>query len=346
MLDKQLAAFLEDGLSIHIATRNADLEPNGARVAAVKVEADGRTSSRTCPRSRPGTCWPISGERAGGAGVSAAPTTIVPARSRACSSDARDAAPGNEQSSCAASGSASATSSSTIGLPRAAARTLDDVARDGHPHARDGALRARRRARARERRCDEPHARVARLVLPGADSRHAVHLLARRHPQRRVSEPRGLRGPARTWRSRSSSSTRAGATSPRTRTALVRVIDPDTGQGWRAAAALRALRDVGPDLRAHGAAHRGHRVVLRAQGDLQAAGGRHLRGAGGRAGRRRVEAAVPATRSCPAARRPTRSSRCGRCRTCPRASSRPTRSNDCSTRFWPASTRSSASRTR
>lgn len=42
MLDKQLAAFLEEGLAMHLATRNADLEPNAARVTAVKVEADGR----------------------------------------------------------------------------------------------------------------------------------------------------------------------------------------------------------------------------------------------------------------------------------------------------------------
>lgn len=36
-----MASFLEEGLSIHIATRSGDLDPNGARVPAVKVEEDG-----------------------------------------------------------------------------------------------------------------------------------------------------------------------------------------------------------------------------------------------------------------------------------------------------------------
>src|ERR1044071_9849401 len=35
-----MAAFLEEGGPSHIATRSADLEPSGARVTAVKVEAD------------------------------------------------------------------------------------------------------------------------------------------------------------------------------------------------------------------------------------------------------------------------------------------------------------------
>jgi hypothetical protein len=42
MIDSQLAAFLQEGLGIHIATRNAGLEPNGSRALAVKVDADGR----------------------------------------------------------------------------------------------------------------------------------------------------------------------------------------------------------------------------------------------------------------------------------------------------------------
>ena len=41
MIDSELRAFLEGGLGIHIGTRTARLEPNGARVAAVKVENDG-----------------------------------------------------------------------------------------------------------------------------------------------------------------------------------------------------------------------------------------------------------------------------------------------------------------
>jgi hypothetical protein len=41
MIDAQLADFLHEGLGIHIGTRNDRLEPNGARVSAVKVEDDG-----------------------------------------------------------------------------------------------------------------------------------------------------------------------------------------------------------------------------------------------------------------------------------------------------------------
>jgi hypothetical protein len=41
MLDKELAAFFEEGLSIYVATRNERLEPNGTRGSAVKVETDG-----------------------------------------------------------------------------------------------------------------------------------------------------------------------------------------------------------------------------------------------------------------------------------------------------------------
>lgn len=42
MVGQELAGFLEEGLVIHIATRNARLEPNGARVTAIKTEPDGQ----------------------------------------------------------------------------------------------------------------------------------------------------------------------------------------------------------------------------------------------------------------------------------------------------------------
>ena len=41
MIDATLAGFLEEGLGIHLGTRNERLEPNGARAIAVKVEAAG-----------------------------------------------------------------------------------------------------------------------------------------------------------------------------------------------------------------------------------------------------------------------------------------------------------------
>ena len=40
MIDKLLAAFLEGGVGVHIGTRNAQLEPSGARAISVKVEKD------------------------------------------------------------------------------------------------------------------------------------------------------------------------------------------------------------------------------------------------------------------------------------------------------------------
>ena len=42
MLDKSLTEFLEQGLAIHIGTRNEALRPNGCRVTAVRVEEQGR----------------------------------------------------------------------------------------------------------------------------------------------------------------------------------------------------------------------------------------------------------------------------------------------------------------
>jgi hypothetical protein len=42
MLTAQLAAFLEDGLGLHIAARDEHMQPDGARAAAVKVEPDRR----------------------------------------------------------------------------------------------------------------------------------------------------------------------------------------------------------------------------------------------------------------------------------------------------------------
>ena len=42
MLDKSLTEFLEQGLAIHIGTRDARLRPNGCVVAAVRVEDEGR----------------------------------------------------------------------------------------------------------------------------------------------------------------------------------------------------------------------------------------------------------------------------------------------------------------
>ena len=51
MIDKELAAFLQEGIAIQIGTRNANLEPNGARVVAIKVEDDGQYVVAHVPRA-------------------------------------------------------------------------------------------------------------------------------------------------------------------------------------------------------------------------------------------------------------------------------------------------------
>jgi hypothetical protein len=42
MIDEQLAAFLHDGVGIHLGTRDQHLEPSGARAISAKVIDDGR----------------------------------------------------------------------------------------------------------------------------------------------------------------------------------------------------------------------------------------------------------------------------------------------------------------
>ena len=42
MIDQQLAAFLHDGVGIHLGTRNTRLEPNGDRAISARVEPDGQ----------------------------------------------------------------------------------------------------------------------------------------------------------------------------------------------------------------------------------------------------------------------------------------------------------------
>jgi hypothetical protein len=51
MLDKNLTEFLEQGLAIHIGTRDARLMPNGGRVTGVRVEDGGRLIVAFVPRA-------------------------------------------------------------------------------------------------------------------------------------------------------------------------------------------------------------------------------------------------------------------------------------------------------
>lgn len=53
MLDKSLTEFLEQGLAIHLGTRNAALRPNGCRVTAVRVENQGQHLVAYLPKAAP-----------------------------------------------------------------------------------------------------------------------------------------------------------------------------------------------------------------------------------------------------------------------------------------------------
>lgn len=50
MIDRELAAFFEEGLLIHLGTRNADLQPSAARITAVTVDADGNHLTAYAPK--------------------------------------------------------------------------------------------------------------------------------------------------------------------------------------------------------------------------------------------------------------------------------------------------------
>lgn len=57
MLDKSLTEFLEQGLAIHLGTRNSRLEPNGCRVTAVRVEDQGRNLVAFIPKAVDGAVF-------------------------------------------------------------------------------------------------------------------------------------------------------------------------------------------------------------------------------------------------------------------------------------------------
>ena len=51
MLDRSLTEFLEQGLAIHIGTRDSHLRPNGCVVTAVRVEDEGRHMVAFIPKA-------------------------------------------------------------------------------------------------------------------------------------------------------------------------------------------------------------------------------------------------------------------------------------------------------
>ena len=121
MIDAPLAAFLQEGVGIHIGTRNAALEPQGSRALAVTVDADGRHFVVYVARVAAARILPdleANGQAAVGFGR--------PIDDRACQVkgvfvEARDASDG-ERHAVAAQWDGFLASLEAIGIPRAAMR--------------------------------------------------------------------------------------------------------------------------------------------------------------------------------------------------------------------------------
>ena len=86
MIEPDLRAFLEGGLGIHIGSRTAALEPNGARALAVKVEEDRLHLVVYLPEAAASRVFPISGQQRRRGRCSRGRSTSAPAKSRASSS--------------------------------------------------------------------------------------------------------------------------------------------------------------------------------------------------------------------------------------------------------------------
>jgi hypothetical protein len=122
MIDGALAAFLQEGVGIHIGTRNERLQPNGARAIAVRVEPDGAHLVVYVARVAAARILPdllSNGQAAVGFGR--------PVDDRACQVkgvfvEARDAAE-DERAAVLAQWDGFLGSLEKIGIPRAATRT-------------------------------------------------------------------------------------------------------------------------------------------------------------------------------------------------------------------------------
>ena len=147
MIDKELAAFLQEGLAIHIGTRNARLEPNGARVVAVRVEDDGTHVVAYVPKlAAPQRAARSRGQRPGGARVRAAGRRPRVPGERRVRRRMRGRARRRARSS-APVGSLAARASRQSACRVPTRRGWDDVAVRGGPAARDRALQPDARTR-------------------------------------------------------------------------------------------------------------------------------------------------------------------------------------------------------
>jgi hypothetical protein len=117
MIDRELAAFLEEGLVIHLGTRNAHLEPSGARVTAVMVEADGRLVTAYVPKVAAGRVLPDLKDNGFTALVFVRPTDDRACQVKGVFAGSRAAKPG-ERSAISAQWDRARRSLERIGIPR------------------------------------------------------------------------------------------------------------------------------------------------------------------------------------------------------------------------------------
>ena len=117
MIDRELAAFLEEGLVIHLGTRNAHLEPSGARVTAVRVEADGSHMTAYVPKVAAGRVLPDLKDNGLAALVFVRPTDDRACQVKGVFAGSRAARPG-ERSTVAAQWDGARRSLERIGIPR------------------------------------------------------------------------------------------------------------------------------------------------------------------------------------------------------------------------------------
>jgi hypothetical protein len=121
MIDRQLAAFLQEGVGIHIGTRNGALEPGGSRALAVVVDADGQQMVVYVSRAAAARILPDL-EANGQAAISfGRPTDDRACQVKGVFVDARDAAE-DERPVIAAQWDGFLASLERIGIPRAATR--------------------------------------------------------------------------------------------------------------------------------------------------------------------------------------------------------------------------------
>jgi hypothetical protein len=122
MIEKQLAEFLEEGLAIHIGTRNERLEPNGARVTAVTVEEDGTHIVAYIPTVSAGRVLPDLESNGQAALVFGRPTDHRACQIKGVFAGSRDPAPA-ERETVMAQWDRCIQVFELVGVPRAATTT-------------------------------------------------------------------------------------------------------------------------------------------------------------------------------------------------------------------------------